>query len=477
MLMLRTVRGIVENHASGDPVPVFVPMTSWNPKYDSLRAWLEKQVPIDYPGLGASVTMGDKRTTLIAMLLDEQKIMPILDGLDEMPVGAQVEAINKLNEAFTAPARPLRLVVTCRTRDYQQAVGNADEGWNPNPVGAAAAIELHTLDPDKVSSYLAGRGDDRRWATVDTQLRRPGSGLATALNTPLYASLASEIYNPSRRPARGKLRKPEELCTLGDVRSVHHYLLDEFIPAMYADEREAQEERAADEGEEPGQLPAGATDPPLPAAERPDFSWRALARSWWPAGSWTHDFRWAWLTRFLLVLGNAMAVVYLLYFLRRIGFSGHGPRRPAEQALVVLLAAYTVAVVATTATAGRRSDRTGRRRRSVALAGGIMAAATLLVATWPRWPVLLASAPVIGIGFGIYLSVDQALVTQVLPSAADRARSLGVISVASSAGQAAAPAIAAPVVTYLGGFSTLYLCVAGIVLLGSASVWRIRSVP
>jgi len=57
---------------------------------------------------------------------------------------------------------------------------------------------------------------------------------------------------------------------------------------------------------------AGANDTPLPAADRPDFSWRVLARSWWPAGSWTHDFRWAWLTRFLLVLGNAMAVVYLL---------------------------------------------------------------------------------------------------------------------------------------------------------------------
>jgi MFS family permease len=82
----------------------------------------------------------------------------------------------------------------------------------------------------------------------------------------------------------------------------------------------------------------------------------------------------------------------------------------------------------------------------------------------------------VGIGFGMYLSTDQALVTQVLPSAAERARSLGMMSVASSAGQALAPALAAPVVTYLGGFRTLYLCAAAIVLLGSAGVWRIRSV-
>ena len=68
------------------------------------------------------------------------------------------------------------------------------------------------------------------------------------------------------------------------------------------------------------------------------------------------------------------------------------------------------------------------------------------------------------------------LVTQVLPAAGDRAKDLGVISVASSAGQALAPAVAAPLVTYAGGYPALYFCVAGILLLGAASVWRIRSV-
>jgi MFS family permease len=218
-------------------------------------------------------------------------------------------------------------------------------------------------------------------------------------------------------------------------------------------------------------------DTPLPRADRPDLSWRMVTELWRPARTWTHDFRWAWLTRFLLVLGNAMAVVYLLYFLRRIGFSADHPGHTAEQGLVILLLLYSAAVAATTVIAGRRSDRTGRRRYAVALAGGIMAVAALLVAARPGWPALLVAAPVLGIGFGIYLSIDQALITQVLPSAADRARSLGVISVASSSAQAVAPAIAAPVVTYLGGYSTLYLCVAGVVVLGSASVCRIRAVP
>jgi len=108
MLMLRTVREIIKHRKSGDPVPVFVPMTSWDPKKDGLRVWLEKQLPIDYPGLSANVMGDGKRTTLLAMLFDEQKIMPILDGLDEMPVAARIEAINQLNRAFSADARPLQ---------------------------------------------------------------------------------------------------------------------------------------------------------------------------------------------------------------------------------------------------------------------------------------------------------------------------------------------------------------------------------
>jgi Major Facilitator Superfamily len=94
-------------------------------------------------------------------------------------------------------------------------------------------------------------------------------------------------------------------------------------------------------------------DPPLPRADRPDFSWRMVTGSCWSPRSWTRDFRWAWLTRFLMVLGNAMAVVYLLYFLRRIDFSALHPGYTAEQGLVILLSLYAVAVIGTTVIAGR----------------------------------------------------------------------------------------------------------------------------
>jgi MFS family permease len=105
-----------------------------------------------------------------------------------------------------------------------------------------------------------------------------------------------------------------------------------------------------------------------------------------------------------------------------------------------------------------------------------MAVPAVMLAGWPTWPVVLAGAAILGLGFGIYLSVDQALITQVLASSDGHGRDMGVMSVASSAGQALAPALAAPTVTYLGGYTSLYLSVGVIVLLGSAAVSRISSV-
>jgi len=219
-------------------------------------------------------------------------------------------------------------------------------------------------------------------------------------------------------------------------------------------------------------------DPPLPRGARPPFAWRAFARSFWLSPRRYPDFAWAWLTRFAVNLGNAMALLYLLYFLRdKIHYSRLFPGQKAEDGLLVLILIYTVAVVLTAVTGGVVSDRTGRRKLPVTVAGLVMAVPAVLLALWPSWPVAIASAAIMGLGFGVYLSVDQALVTQVLPSAAGRAKDLGIINIANSGPQVLAPAVAAPLVSQLGGYSTLFLSVAVITALGSAFVWKIRSVP
>ena len=183
------------------------------------------------------------------------------------------------------------------------------------------------------------------------------------------------------------------------------------------------------------------------------------------------DFAWAWATRFLVQLGNAMATLYLLYFLRdRVHLEN------PDDGLLLLILLYTATTVLTVVVGGVISDRTGRRKPSVIISGYVMAAAALLLAVWPTWTGALIAAGVLGLGFGVYLSVDQALITQVLPTAEDRAKDLGIINIANSAPQVLGPALAFPIVAYLGGYPVLYLVVAAVTVLGSVLVTRIRSV-
>ena len=80
-----------------------------------------------------------------------------------------------------------------------------------------------------------------------------------------------------------------------------------------------------------------------------------------------------------------------------------------------------------------------------------------------------------GLGFGVYLSVDQALITQVLPSAGDRAKDLGIINIAIVCPGASARRSPPPLVS-LGGYPLLYGGTTVVAIAASAFVWKIKSV-
>jgi MFS family permease len=105
-----------------------------------------------------------------------------------------------------------------------------------------------------------------------------------------------------------------------------------------------------------------------------------------------------------------------------------------------------------------------------------MAVAALMLAAATVLPMTFVAAFVLGLGYGWYLAVDQALITQVLPTAEDRARDLGVINIANTAPQILAPVFAAPLVTLL-GYPALFGATAIVMVLAGILVRFIRSVP
>ena len=211
-------------------------------------------------------------------------------------------------------------------------------------------------------------------------------------------------------------------------------------------------------------------DHPLARQHRPPLRWRALAGSLWVSPREYPDFAWAWLTRFLASLAIAMGTLYLLYFLRD---AVHYPQ--PVQGLLILILIYTGGVVASAAAGGMISDRLGRRKVFVTIATVLIAAAALLLTFVETWPAALAAAVLYGLGFGSYLAVDQALITQVLPAARDRAKDLGVINIAIICPSAIGALIAAPLVTF-GGYPALFGGTTAVALAGAVLVWRIRSV-
>ncbi|MFB6517087.1 MFS transporter [Streptomyces sp. NPDC056401] len=214
-------------------------------------------------------------------------------------------------------------------------------------------------------------------------------------------------------------------------------------------------------------------DSVLAPAARPAFRWRGFLTGFWIDPRRHPDFGWAWLTRFLMNLSYSISTMYLLYYLTdAVHYRGD-----ADTGVLILTALNALTLLSTVVISGIRSDRSGRRKSYVIRSGLVIAAATLLLAVWQTWTGAVVASLVLGLGFGVYTAVDFALLTDVLPTAEDRGKDLGVINIANALPQVLAPVIAAPVVTHLGGYTALYALAGALALAGSLLVRRIRSVP
>ena len=217
-------------------------------------------------------------------------------------------------------------------------------------------------------------------------------------------------------------------------------------------------------------------DIPLPAQARPRFGLAGFVRGFWISPARHPDFAWAWLTRLLVNIGNHMVTLYLLFFLNDAVRVRETQGIEPEFGVLILTGLYAVMVIVTSVIGGRVSDRMGRRKPLVIISSAVIAAASLILAFAPTWPGALIGASVLGIGFGCYLAVDFALITQVLPTALNRGKDLGVINIANSLPQVLAPLIAYPFVALWGGYVALYVAAAVIGLLGAVFVVKIKGV-
>ncbi|HZE00429.1 MAG TPA: NACHT domain-containing protein [Pseudonocardiaceae bacterium] len=201
----------------GEPVPVLFSLASWDPQHQPrVQDWLARQLIQTYPDLRAF------GADAVHKLADQGRLLPVLDGLDEIPPHRRGEVINRLNASLLPDTG---LIMTSRTTEYAEAVHTREM------LSAAAVIEPMPLTASEAAAYLKDllpRQPDESWLAVLAALRNDTAGpLTEVVASPLGLWLLRMVYIEGHRD-------PKPLIDPGyyaDPTAIQHHLHEELIPA------------------------------------------------------------------------------------------------------------------------------------------------------------------------------------------------------------------------------------------------------
>jgi MFS family permease len=187
------------------------------------------------------------------------------------------------------------------------------------------------------------------------------------------------------------------------------------------------------------------------------------------------DFAWAWLSRFLVVLGTAFLTTYQPFYLtEKLGL----PNSEVERLVFGSMLVQASLVVVLSLVGGRLSD--ALQRRKVFVIGGAIAYAIglWLIALADSYTMFLVGMAATGIGHGLYFAVDLALVTEVLPDRQrDAAKDLGILNVTNALPQSIAPLLGPVILAVSGGdYAWLFFAAGAVALAGSLAILPVRRV-
>ncbi|MET9732069.1 hypothetical protein ABZZ79_15870 [Streptomyces sp. NPDC006458] len=218
-LAMLLVKELLRDPEPGEPVPVLLDLAPWNPRREPLLDWMARRIHEDYPALRNHETYGrDAARKLVA----EGRVLPVLDGLDELPAELRPGALAAVNHAIAVHGP---LILTSRQSEYHRMVTDMDV------VTAAAVVVAEPVAPADVADYLRSVVPPRRAAAwhpvIEDLTRRPEGPVAQALSVPLNVWLARTVYaSPAGDPA--------ELTRFADAEGLQHHLLDALVPAVFS---------------------------------------------------------------------------------------------------------------------------------------------------------------------------------------------------------------------------------------------------
>ena len=198
------------------PVPVILLASSWDPAKEHFDVWLSRRIAEEYQGHGLS-------RRAIRELVRDRRVVPVLDGLDELPDSLLAGAVTGLNRAL-GDGSPV--ILTCRAAEYAAAVAGG------SVLESAAVIRAQAVDAETAADYLRRTSQPRRlsqWEPVFSELdSRPRGRVAMALSSPLMLWLARTVYSRADDPA-----ELLDAQRFPDVVTIERHLLDALVPAVF----------------------------------------------------------------------------------------------------------------------------------------------------------------------------------------------------------------------------------------------------
>ncbi|MFI6510410.1 MFS transporter [Streptosporangium sp. NPDC050855] len=206
----------------------------------------------------------------------------------------------------------------------------------------------------------------------------------------------------------------------------------------------------------------------------PRFRLADIVSTYWLNPLRYRDFFWAFTCRFLVTMSITAISTYLLFIiLDRLDI----PLAEASGVQALALLTFTAGNIVTAVVFGWISDRTGRRK-TIVLTAGLLSAVGLLVAMIaPDVGVFLAGIGIVGAAQGAYVSVDVALMTEVLPTFDEAGKDLGIVALSYQVPQLLVPILAVPLLAAGGGgYDVFFVAAIVFAVLGGLAVLPIRTV-
>lgn len=200
---------------------------------------------------------------------------------------------------------------------------------------------------------------------------------------------------------------------------------------------------------------------------------KVLIYSFTPPIKNSHDFWLAFICRTSLIVSYQMIAAYQLYILEN--YIGQ-PKHSAASIISIMSIITMIVSFVATIVSGPLSDKIRRRKPPVIIACILYGVGILMPLVFPSVLGMLLFAGIAGLGYGMYMSVDQALNIDVLPSKKDAGKDLGFLNVASCAGQAIGAGITSTIVTITHGYTSVFPIAIVIAIIAAISVWKIKGV-